>query len=134
MKLSKIFSLSNTSLNLRKKIPTGIKNYFIGILLMPWIWNFGFFGIQTLFVQFYLSRPNLERINTSLIASFNKQIIIWDVWKLVLFLLIGNYTISFFARQKQPKLSIILFLTTLLILFYLASLTIPFFRESIRND
>ena len=134
MKLSKIFSSSYTGLHSRKTILNGIKNYFIGILLMPWIWNFGFFGIQTLFVQFYLTRPDIERINTSLIATFNKQIIIWDVWKLILFLLVGNYTISFFVRQKQPKLSIILFLTTLLILFYMASLTIPFFTESIRND
>jgi hypothetical protein len=134
MKLPKILSSRNNNLNLLKTALSGLKNYFIGILLMPWIWNFGFFGIQTLFVQFYLSRPDLERINTSLIATFNKQIIIWDVWKLVLFLLIGNYTISFFVRQKQPKLSIILFLTTLLILFYMASLSIPFFRESIRND
>lgn len=134
MKLSKILTTANLSLSLKKFSFSGLRNYFVGILLMPWIWNFGFFGIQTLFIQFYLSRPDLDRINTALIATFNKEVVVLDIWKLVLFILIGNYSIAFFVRQKQPRLSIILFLTTLLILFYFASLTFPFFRESIRNN
>jgi hypothetical protein len=131
-KLTSLFSAFKN--NLRKKFIVGLKNYFVGVLLMPWIWNFGFFGIQTFFVQFYLSRPNIEIINTFLTTSFNKQIELIDLWRMTLLIMVGNYTISFFVRQKQPKLSIILFLTTFLILFYMATLTVPFFRESIRNN
>ena len=117
-----------------KKLFKGLKNYLIGFLLMPWIWNFGLFIVQTFFLQFYLTRQDLDRINTVLINVFNRQIILIDFWKLCLLILLGNYTIAFFSRHKKPKLSTILFLTTLLILLYLATFSIPFFRESIRND
>jgi hypothetical protein len=88
-----------------------IKDYLAGIFMMPWIWVFSYLFIIS--VLFWMTKPeHLILIESQLPGNFT----IDGLWRNSVIFIILNYTISFLLRETLPRMRIILFSVSLLIL------------------
>jgi hypothetical protein len=111
-------------LNMKK-----IGEYFVGFLLVPWIWVWGYFIVMLVLLLFYRSIDNYEEINLGIMQTLSQTIDLTTMTLLFGGIILLNYTISFFLQKKYPQLNILLFLSSFFLLFLLLLFSWGHFRE-----
>jgi len=110
-----------------------LKDYLLGILLMPWIWVVGFLTTISIFIWFYYSRASADVTRFGLPLVFNREINLKLLWYQVIGFVFLNYTISFFSQVKYPRLKFFFIFTSVFVLFLLAFITWPHVQQVLRS-
>lgn len=97
--------------------------YFLGFLLMPWIWIWGYFLIiSVLMILFQQNQTQIlarqPALNSVYYPDFGLSI--WVYWWALSFFIWANYTLAFVYRFSISRLKSILFITSVVILFLYA--------------
>jgi hypothetical protein len=106
------------------------KDYFMGMLLQPWIWALGYVFITGGFILLLLLRnPGLLTLQST---DLPNELTLIHVWLISLVAILFNYSFSFYTRYKTPRLTPILFLISLNVLLVLFISLAPFFMSYFR--
>jgi hypothetical protein len=112
------------SLNLKK-----ISEYFIGFLLVPWIWVWGYYIVILVLLLFYRSIENYQEINLGIMQTLSQSIDLTTMTLLFGGIILLNYTISFFLQKKYPQTNTLIFLSSFFLLFLLLLFSWGHYRE-----
>jgi hypothetical protein len=115
-----------------QKVLSTTKEYLIGMLLVPWVWIWGFWFI--LLITYLLGFYRGLFIGTESFRFSSDFINLLIVWITSFIFLIGNYTIYFLSRYSYPRLKPILFIVSLFAFLVFFSLYLPFLLQVISFD
>jgi hypothetical protein len=106
-----------------------INDYFSGLLLTPWIWGVGYYLVLLVFYSFYRNHDDFVQIRRTASGGGLAQILEpGAMMALFGYLLVLNYTLTFFVKEKYPKIEILFFLSTLLLLGFLTLFLFPYLK------
>lgn len=115
-----------TKLN-NSKLQQNLGQYFIGMLLMPWIWAFGLLILEFVLISYYNFQPKNVLSEFNLLQIFKSQVDLNQIFGFVGLFVLGNYSISFATRKNYPRMSLLLFYLSLFSLCILFTFVWPYF-------
>jgi len=107
---------------------THCKNYFTGLLLVPWIWLWG--PLLMLFLTYIFGFYRGIFLGTESFRLSSELINLLTVWITTLVFLGGNYSIAYLTKYSYPKLQPILLLLKCVHFFDLFDIIFSFFVGS----
>jgi len=110
-----------------QKIKENLGQYFIGMLLMPWIWVFGLLVLEFVLLSYYNFQPKNAIREFNLLQIFKTQVDLNQIFWIVVGFTIVNYSLSFFNRKSYPRLSLLLFYLSLFSLSIVFTFIWPYF-------
>ncbi len=114
------------------KLRSNLKDYFIGMFLVPWVWIWGFFIIFfcTYLLGFYRGLfTGLENFRLS--SDFINLVVVWIT---VFIGLLGNYSIYHYTRYTHPRLKPVLFIISFFTFTIFTFIYFPFLLLVIKLD
>lgn len=114
------------------RIRTEIKNFLTGMLLVPWVWIWGFFVILLGTYAFGLALGIFTGDETFRFSS--EFIRPMTVWTTAFGFLLGNYTIYYFTRYSLLRLRPILFIVSVFTFSIFFLIYLPFLIRLITWD
>jgi len=109
-----------------EKIRDLVKDYFVNMLLLRWIWVFGLLAIGTFFL-FYGQVQGTFDIYESIRTASIRDLSFFQIWTVITSSVLINYSISFSVKYKFPRTEVLFFLVSLLSLSVLYFHVVPNF-------
>jgi hypothetical protein len=117
-----------------QKLTEATGEYFIGFLLMPWIWAWGLLILEGVLISYYNFQPKAVTNEFNLLQIFRSKVDLNSIFLAVFLFLLGNYSIAFITRKQVPKLNSLLFCLSLFSLCILFTFIWPHFLTVLNSN
>lgn len=109
-------------------------DYFLGLIVFPWLWILGFWIFYSFFIYLYIHSSTQNLINELVLSRyFYGEVRFYIFWLVSSSFLLLNYTIYFFLLKKRSKIAIFISFLSFFICFLMLLFGWPFFQETLRN-
>jgi hypothetical protein len=112
---------------LQESFDANWRKFLLGFLTMPWIWVWAYVFLSLVFlliINYNQDNPTLQNIT---LQQSGARISIFNYWQFAFASCLANYTAAFLTRKTYPRLELLLFLISLLILGIFVFLLWPYF-------
>jgi len=103
------------------------KDYFMGMLLQPWIWAMGYILLSGIFIIITITQNTEAVLSQSNVLPGSLTVL--HVWIISMMTILINYTYAYVTRFKTPRLNPIMFLISLNVLLVLLLSLTPYFTS-----